>query len=422
MPILPAMAAAGPPDPHAARYEQCVRVSSVFFSALMGFGLKKIADASWPDSQKWACFAVAYFLFLRLLFGTANHMWLEYVADPPATRKMGGSLFWDIGGLVVSACAGLWMCYANDAGDFLWRAFQFSLVGLGIVAADFCFRRKTGGVERGFSKGWVWIEAAFFILIGALLAIRHFFPGSYLKGDEALWLLVPAAVLFFAEDLMHQLNRIHAARRILPAQKLKTYEPGVRVFTVFFSMLTGFGLKYLADGPDTWSQMESWCAFVIALLLFLRFLFGSANYLSVEYIRHHDSDGRKRALMVWDSISLSLVGWVAVMMCYSPNFHHFLMMSAGFTGLALLLTLGDLGARKLSGLTERRGFWLVWVGCDFVFTAAAVALVYFREQKLAISISGFALTGELLLFAFLLLSLALFVIELLGQLAAIEKG
>jgi hypothetical protein len=399
-----------------------VRVSSVFFSALMGFGLKKIADAGWPDSQKWACFAIAYFLFLRLLFGTANQMWLEYVADPPAVRKMGGSLFWDIAGLVVAACAGLWMCYANDATGFLWRALAFSFIGLCIVGADFLFRKRTGGVERGFSKGWVWIEGAFFILIGALLAIRHFFPGSYLKGDEALWILVPAAILFFAEDLMHQLNRIHEVRTILPAQRQKTYEPGVRVFTVFFSMLTGFGLKYLADGPDTWSEMESRCAFVIALLLFLRFLFGSANYLSVEYIRHHDSGGKKRALMVWDSISLSLVGWVAVMMCYSPSFHHFLMMSAGFTGLAMLLTLGDLGARKLSGLTERRGFWMVWVGCDVIFTVAAVALVYFREQKNPLTISGVSITGDILLLAFLFLSLVLFVIELLGQLAAVEKG
>lgn len=52
-------------------------------------------------------------------------------------------------------------------------------------------------------------------------------------------------------------------------------EPGIRVITVFFAALVGFGLKHLADvtkcsAPDIYPHRG--ICFVLAVLLFLRFL------------------------------------------------------------------------------------------------------------------------------------------------------
>ena len=54
------------------RYEQTIRVITVFFSTLIGFGLKKLLDAGTGDLagvNGWLCFILAVLLFLRFLLG-----------------------------------------------------------------------------------------------------------------------------------------------------------------------------------------------------------------------------------------------------------------------------------------------------------------------------------------------------------------
>ena len=90
------------------RYEQSVRVATVFFSVVMGFGLKHILEPPTghginPETDRWACFFIALLLFIRFLFGSANHLWDEYVPIP--SHWLDKKLL--IVGFCIARCAGI---------------------------------------------------------------------------------------------------------------------------------------------------------------------------------------------------------------------------------------------------------------------------------------------------------------------------
>src|SRR5438046_919236 len=103
------------------RYEQSVRVFTVFFSALMGFALKRILENpafSTLGNDRWACFLLALMLFLRFLFGSANHLWEEYVKTPP-DGKARNFMLWDLFWLTGFGFLALQICYSNTVQQFL---------------------------------------------------------------------------------------------------------------------------------------------------------------------------------------------------------------------------------------------------------------------------------------------------------------
>ena len=63
---------------------------------------------------------------------------------------------------------------------------------------------------------------------------------------------------------------------------MKRYESAIRVMTSFFAVLLGFGLKRLLDTTDFWPPGASGPCFILAVLLFMRFLIGSIE-LSVNH-------------------------------------------------------------------------------------------------------------------------------------------
>src|SRR5437879_4207317 len=64
---------------------------------------------------------------------------------------------------------------------------------------------------------------------------------------------------------------------------MRRYDQSIRVITAFFAALLGFGLKNLLDNKSLPSDMPAPC-FILSVLLFLRFILGSANHYWYDYV------------------------------------------------------------------------------------------------------------------------------------------
>ncbi|MCZ6653996.1 MAG: hypothetical protein O7D91_13335 [Planctomycetota bacterium] len=140
-------------------------------------------------------------------------------------------------------------------------------------------------------------------------------------------------------------------------------EPGIRVVTVFFAALVGFGLKHLADvtecsAPDIYPHRA--ICFVLGVLLFLRFLLGSANHLSYE----HGQAGKE--VDTWnlgfDLAGLTGFGIIAVSICYAGTLAQFLQWSVYFLAAACVWMVLD---AVFFGDNQAR-WWPGWLIIDLV--------------------------------------------------------
>jgi hypothetical protein len=122
--------------PEYPRYESSIRIVTVFFAAVLGFGLKHLLDlpthfAKTPVeicnykwvAYRWLFFLVATFIFLRLLTASANYCWLEYLKyerpyHPRDDLLIIGGFSW----LTIFGCFGAYLCYADTPSQFFWRA------------------------------------------------------------------------------------------------------------------------------------------------------------------------------------------------------------------------------------------------------------------------------------------------------------
>jgi hypothetical protein len=192
------------------RYEQCVRVPTVFFSMLMGFGLKRLADASWAvPEEKLACFIVALALFMRILFGSANHLWLNFMKTPPTEERQGRALLWDCGLLALIGMIGLILCYSGTAQFFagLSSALALGIAGIDLVDGPITkFLTGRDQVVRDLWRGWRLINLLHAAAGGLLwLALEHEWIQS--GGTLLLWLGIYAliGVILLIWDLRNQL-------------------------------------------------------------------------------------------------------------------------------------------------------------------------------------------------------------------------
>jgi hypothetical protein len=136
-----------PPVPYYPRYDPSIRVVTLFFAAVLGFGLKNLLDTpnaknpveihtykgwTWEIyTYKWLFFLVATFIFLRFLTGSANHLWLEYQKYMRHHQARDDVLvivgfFW----LTLFGCLGAFLCYADTAPHFFRRAGYLLLATL----------------------------------------------------------------------------------------------------------------------------------------------------------------------------------------------------------------------------------------------------------------------------------------------------
>lgn len=138
-------------------------------------------------------------------------------------------------------------------------------------------------------------------------------------------------------------------------------EPGIRVITVFFAALVGLGLAHIADvtvlnGPD--SYPDDFTCFILAVLLFLRFLLGSANHLWYEHSRPR---GKADTLQLGiDLLFLIFYGLIAVYTCYAKTLEQFLWSSVVLLGVACAWSWIEAACKS----HKRR--WKDWIFIDFV--------------------------------------------------------
>jgi hypothetical protein len=404
-----------PDPPDAKRYEQCVRVFTVFFSALAGFGLKRLADSSerWPAWEAWGCFAAALFLLLRFLFGSANHLWLDFLGDPPVRKKksgknkdqeMPGAMVLDCLFLTVIGTSAVIMCYRPDVSSFLEWNCWLGLTAAGVVLFDLLF--------RCFSKeksGGLWVR---WLVLNLLYAGIAYYYIAYRYGKEPgwwwPWVLASVSALFFLIDLGVQSL---ALGRIPPGDgRNKRYEQSARVPTVFFSMLMGFGLKRLAD--QTWKidalagNWELFACFVIALAFFMRILFGSANHLWLNFVKTSPEGKLHGWALLWDCFWLALIGLTGLILCYSKDVQFFAFCSGGLALGIVVIDLVDKPLKKfLTGQAQvASGLWLGWLLIDFLQALAGGALGFALKYGWIHSggtllpwLGGYALVGVILL-------------------------
>src|SRR5947209_1707933 len=115
------------------------------------------------------------------------------------------------------------------------------------------------------------------------------------------------------------------------------YENSIRVISAFFSALIGFSLKNLLDlaKADKTAAADWWSALILAVLLFLRFLLGSANHLSLVHVKARPTESTRYHL-IFDLFFLVLFGLVALRMCYSENLLDFFIYNAVYLVFAVV--------------------------------------------------------------------------------------
>ena len=193
-----------------ARYEATSRVCTVLFSVVTGFGLNHILQAKDEfGAARWLIFLITLFTVLRFLFGSANHLWLEYVANDVRT-KVRVFLLWDFLWLMTFSVFVLGLCYATDARQFLKLIAVFGGVAavgglLGAGLARLSGRPSTG---KWFGR-WLVIN----ILHGLFGWIAYiFYPGG--DSPDLTRVLAPLAfgfLLLLLADLYIQLANVDLA-------------------------------------------------------------------------------------------------------------------------------------------------------------------------------------------------------------------
>lgn len=185
------------------RYENSIRVITAFFGVLLGFGLKRLLDANEfePNYAKTPCFLLAVFLFLRLLLGSANHMWYEYVLpDAQNNSNLKGELVGklkympsDFIFLILFGLIGISICYSTNLTSFLFRNLLLECLALSWIfyyRYIICyFQRRQRAVREDPWAFWLPINVQQFIFI--LSALLLYCWGLGYKSHELLekWLV-----------------------------------------------------------------------------------------------------------------------------------------------------------------------------------------------------------------------------------------
>jgi hypothetical protein len=171
-------------------YEPTTRVCTVFFSAVIGFGLNHLLQQTPPAliaADRWPCFILAFLLFLRFLFGSANHLWFELVR-PQAPKPSSLFILWDIVCLGAFGLIGVWICYSTTLPEFLWSNLIFGVVAF-VVAIVNAVR---GDPTRRFAVTWLIMNLVQIAVVAGRYAWDY--PLVYLIVIYSLLLLIDAFI------------------------------------------------------------------------------------------------------------------------------------------------------------------------------------------------------------------------------------
>jgi len=196
----------GPP-PQVYQHEPTLRVCTVFFSALVGFALTRFfrVDSPMPQVSRWPCFVTALLLFLRFLFGSANHLWYELVRPAAALKAKRTELYWHLSCLIVIGVLAVYICDSTSVSEFLWRNFWFGLAGIGFNAATDYY---TG---TQWVKEWMLISACHIVAIVSALCLNYLAsPLHTIVGPHGMWALAVFFLFLLFWDLDHQFDLVES--------------------------------------------------------------------------------------------------------------------------------------------------------------------------------------------------------------------
>lgn len=195
----------GTPNSQVHQHEPTLRVCTVFFSALIGFALTRFfrIDSTIPEVSRWPCFAAALLLFLRFLFGSANHLWYELVREKADKKAKRSELYWHLACLIAIGVLAVYICDSSSVRQFLWRNLYFGIAGVVFNAVT---DRITG---REWVGEWAKISGCHITAVGLGLFLDwlqsplHTFPGPF-----GMWFLVAFFLFLLFWDLDHQLRLV----------------------------------------------------------------------------------------------------------------------------------------------------------------------------------------------------------------------
>jgi hypothetical protein len=207
-------------------------------------------------------------------------------------------------------------------------------------------------------------------------------------------------------------------------------DQSVRVLTTFFAALIGFGLKHLLDSPI---PGVGWLAFLLAIVVFLRFLTGSANHLWREHVKA-GVEACDHWLYALDLGFLVIFGVIALAICYARTAEGFFLMSAvllltalGWGGLDHLILSGKAnhardGAKIRYADSKTR--WSFWFPLDCIhFVAFLLALVAVAGPSVGIGpaqVRGQTFPVQLAWILMLAVSVVILGFDAKGQMKAME--
>jgi hypothetical protein len=194
-------------QPQLYHHEPTLRVCTVFFSALIGFALTRFfrVDSPMPQVMRWPCFAAALLLFLRFLFGSANHLWYELVRPQETPTAKRGELYWHLSCLIVIGILAVYICDSTSVSQFLWRNLLFGIVGIVFNGLTDYF---TGTI---WVKEWMIVSGCHVVAVClALYLNRSLSPFCGVVGAYILWVLAVFFLFLLFRDLGHQLSLVES--------------------------------------------------------------------------------------------------------------------------------------------------------------------------------------------------------------------
>jgi hypothetical protein len=213
--------------PYYPRYKESVRIFTVFFAAVLGFGLKHLLDttkvAQKPVGQihlyktweihtyKWLFFLVAIFIFLRFLTASANLLWLEYQRDERDYDWRDNFLV--IAGfswLTIFAYFGAYLCYSGTPSQFFSRAFYLLLAAFvaSVIHVPWTLVKKQLKKWRTstgqWALGWLFVNGIQLAVVVLLSGVPSWMWGSRLIvggtwGTRLLVLAIASAVILIID-------------------------------------------------------------------------------------------------------------------------------------------------------------------------------------------------------------------------------
>lgn len=159
----------------------------------------------------------------------------------------------------------------------------------------------------------------------------------------------------------------------------KPHNALVRVVTAFFAALIGFGLKHLLDLETDHPLFEyRLVCFIIAVLLFLRFLSGSASHLWLEHIH---TDGRSVNLFLADIAFLVIFGILASQISYAQDVRWILEFSIILVGTAIVWAIVVSILHKLANTISVAPWGYLWVPLNIVHCLVFAAALWYVSTE-----------------------------------------